>query len=205
MFLLLSALYHLLSSTNHLRFFLFSILHLPVLFHFLSYFIFLSILSISFFLSVSCISEFSRFRISIPLCPSFLLPASFLFRYRFSILLRFSPAVWSTHPHASTPSWLALFYRVMTGDHEIPGISRGRSSETRSGTRTVFLHGNEGLAAWKKARTRPAERDHTECRYFDGTPYENFLIDCLIVLSGNLSPVPPFFFSSFSTILLHFS
>lgn len=146
------------------------------------------------FLSVSCISEFSRFRISIPLCSSFLLPASFLFRYRFSILLRFSPAVWSTHPHASTPSWLALFHRVMTGDHEIPGISRGRSSEIRSGTRTVFLHGNEGLAAWKKARTRPAERDHTECRYFDGTPYENFLIDCLIVLSGNLSPVLLFFF-----------
>lgn len=129
---------------------------------------------------------------------SFVSPSRFVpLSLSFSILLRFSPAVWSTHPHASTPSWLALSYRVMTGDHEIPGISRGRSSEIRSGTRTVFLHGNEGLAAWKKARTRPTERDHTECRYSDGTPYENFLIDCLIVLSGNLSPVLLSFFLFF--------
>lgn len=136
---------------------------------------------------------------------SFVSPSRFVpLSLSFSILLRFSPAVWSTHPHASTPSWLALSYRVMTGDHEIPGISRGRSSEIRSGTRTVFLHGNEGLAAWKKARTRPTERDHTECRYSDGTPYENFLIDCLIVLSGDLSPVLLSFFFFFFFFLFNY-
>ena len=52
------------------------------------------------FLSVSCISEFSPFRISIPLCPSFLLPASFLFRY---LSLSFSASLLLSGPLTLTP------------------------------------------------------------------------------------------------------
>lgn len=67
----------------------------------------------------------------------------------------------------------------MTGDHEIPGISRGRSSEIRSGTiRTIFLPDNEGLSTWKKIRVKEMIRNPVIATF------ERFLIyDCLIVLS----------------------
>lgn len=74
----------------------------------------------------------------------------------------------------------------MTGDHEIPGISRGRSSEIRSGT--IFLPDNEGLSTWKKIRSRVKEM----IRNAVIATFDQFLMyDCLIVLSGI------FFFSSF--------
>lgn len=111
--------------------------------------------------------------------PSFLLPLSSAF-----FLPPFPPPAslfFAPRASTSTPSWLSLSlsYRVMTGDHEIPGISRGRSSEIRSGTiRTIFLPDNEGLSTWKKIRVKEMIRNAVIATF------ERFLIyDCLIVLS----------------------
>lgn len=130
-------------------------------------------------------SSFSSFAFSSSF-PSFLLSLSSTFFLPLNP--PFSSSVFSIflcvprHPsRLGYPSlFLFLSYRVMTGDHEIPGISRGRSSEIRSGTiRTIFLPDNEGLSTWKKIRVVKEMTRNAVIAIF-----EQFLMyDCLIGLS----------------------